>query len=183
MSASSQHESAKHQPTESTPSGGAAGGVPWYRRIGPGLITACVVIGPGSILTSSTVGRDNGYGMLWIVVVSVVFMLVYMTMGARLGVIADKPPAELIRDRAGHWLAVLVGVSVFFISAAFQSGNNLGVGAAFEAYVDNKWAVAGMVLAFNAVAIAFLFAFSQRVQGDRKADDGVCRIDAVEFSL
>ena len=25
---------------------------PWHRRIGPGLITACVVIGPGSVLTS-----------------------------------------------------------------------------------------------------------------------------------
>ena len=23
----------------------------WYQRIGPGLITACVVIGPGSIMT------------------------------------------------------------------------------------------------------------------------------------
>ena len=63
---------------------------PWYRRIGPGLITACVVIGPGSILTSSTVGANKGYSMLWIVVVSVVFMLVYMTMGAKLGVVYQR---------------------------------------------------------------------------------------------
>ncbi len=60
----------------------------WYRRIGPGLITACVVIGPGSIMTSSTVGANKGYSMLWIVVVSVVFMLAYMTMGAKLGAVS-----------------------------------------------------------------------------------------------
>ena len=37
---------------------------PWYSRIGPGLITACVVIGPGSIMTSSKIGANDGYAML-----------------------------------------------------------------------------------------------------------------------
>jgi NRAMP (natural resistance-associated macrophage protein)-like metal ion transporter len=132
---------------------------PWYTRIGPGLITACVVIGPGSILTSSTVGANNEYSMLWVVWVSVLFMLVYMTLGAKLGVVAAQAPCDLIREKAGKWLAVLVGICVFFISAAFQSGNNLGVAAAFEAFVDSKLLVAGLVILFNAVAISFLFAF------------------------
>jgi manganese transport protein len=132
---------------------------PWYTRIGPGLITACVVIGPGSILTSSTVGANKGYSMLWIVVVSVMFMLAYMTMGAKLGVIAGASPCDLIRKKAGRWLAILLGCCVFFISAAFQSGNNIGVAAAFEAFVDSKAIVAILVVAFNAVAITFLFAF------------------------
>ncbi len=56
----------------------------WYQRLGPGLITACVVIGPGSILTSSNVGAHNGYSMFWVVVTSVIFMLVYMSLGAKL---------------------------------------------------------------------------------------------------
>ncbi|MHC4878463.1 MAG: Nramp family divalent metal transporter [Planctomycetota bacterium] len=137
---------------------------PIYKRIGPGLITACVVIGPGSILTSSTVGANNGYSMLWVVVVSVIFMMVYMTMGARLGVVASAAPGDLIREKAGNWLSILVGLCVFFISAAFQSGNSLGVGAAFESFFDNPNVVAGMVVLFNAVAIAFLFAFRNLYQ-------------------
>lgn len=132
---------------------------PWYSRIGPGLITACVVIGPGSILTSSTVGANNEYAMLWVVWVSVVFMLVYMTLGAKLGAVAHAAPCDLIREKAGSWLAILVGVCVFFISAAFQSGNNLGVAAAFEAFIDSETAVAWLVVLFNAVAISFLFLF------------------------
>ncbi|MGB7328609.1 MAG: Nramp family divalent metal transporter [Rubripirellula sp.] len=132
---------------------------PWYRRVGPGLITACVVIGPGSIMTSSTVGANKGYSMLWVVVVSVTFMLVYMTMAAKLGAVSRLSPGDLIRKKAGRPLAVSVGLIVFFIAAAFQSGNNIGVAAAFETFVDSKAIVAGLVVAFNAIAITFLFAF------------------------
>lgn len=132
---------------------------PWYRRIGPGLITACVVIGPGSIMTSSKIGANDEYAMLWVVVVSVAFMLLFMTLGAKLGVVADRAPGDLIRRKAGAWLAILVGAGVFFISAAFQSGNNIGVAAAFEAFVESKIVVAGMVVLFNGLAISFLFVF------------------------
>lgn len=132
---------------------------PWYKRIGPGLITACVVIGPGSILTSSNEGANKGYSMLWVVIVSVAFMLVYMTLGAKLGAVAKLAPGDLIRQKAGRWLAILLGFCVFFISAAFQSGNNIGVAAAFEAFGVSQYTVVGLVVIFNLVAITFLFAF------------------------
>ncbi len=132
---------------------------PWYKRIGPGLITACVVIGPGSIMTSSSVGANSGYSRLWVVLVSVLFMLVYMTLGAKLGAVANESPCDLVRRKAGSWLAVLVGLCVFFISAAYQSGNNIGVAAAFEAFVDSPRLVAALLVLFNAIAITFLFAF------------------------
>lgn len=132
---------------------------PWYRRIGPGLITACVVIGPGSIMTSSKIGANDQYSMLWVVVASVAFMLLFMTLGAKLGVVAGEAPGDLIRRKAGKWLAVLVGLGVFFISAAFQSGNNIGVAAAFEAFIDSKPLVTSLIVLFNGLAIGFLFAF------------------------
>lgn len=132
---------------------------PWYQRIGPGLITACVVIGPGSILTSSKVGANEGYSKLWIVLASVAFMLVYMTLGAKLGAVAKTSPGNLIRQKAGRWLAIMLGCCVFFISAAFQSGNNLGVAAAFEAFIGSKWIITGLIVGFNLLAVSFLFAF------------------------
>lgn len=139
--------------------GSLHGGRPWYTRLGPGLITACVVIGPGSIMTSSKIGANDGYAMLWFVAVSVAFMTVYMTLGAKLGAVAADAPCDLIRRKAGSWLAILVGIGVFFISAAFQSGNNIGVAAAFEAFVDSKTTVAFLVVLFNGLAISFLYAF------------------------
>ena len=125
----------------------------WHESIGPGLITACVVIGPGSILTSSKVGAAHGYSLCWVVGVAVFCMMVFVTLGARLGTVATQSPAALIADRAGRPLAILIGLSVFFISGAFQFGNNLGVDAAFARYFDFDYTI----VAFNALALAFVF--------------------------
>lgn len=156
---------------------------PWYKSIGPGLITACVVIGPGSIMTASNIGANDGYTRLWVVVLSVVFMLTYMTLGARLGVVATDPPCDLVRKHAGNWLAYLLGFCVFFISAAFQSGNNIGVAAAFEAFIDSKWVVSGLVVLFNAVAISFLFAFKNLYKVVERLMMGFVALMLVSFAV
>ncbi len=126
-----------------------------FRSLGPGLVTACVVIGPGSILTSSKVGAAEGYSKVWVVVLAVVFMMTYTSMAARLGVVTQESTSGLIARRIGRWLAVLIGLGVFFISAAFQFGNNLGVHSALTTYIRfDYW-----VVLFNALTLAFLFGF------------------------
>lgn len=127
----------------------------WWQRIGPGLVTACVVIGPGSILTSSKLGSVNGYSMIWVVLVSVIFMLVYTSLGAKLGAVTNESTCTLLAQNVGRPLTILIGCGVFFISAAYQFGNNLGVHSALENYTDFKY---GIVI-FNAISIAFLFGF------------------------
>lgn len=156
---------------------------PWYRRIGPGLITACVVIGPGSILTSSNIGANDEYSMIWVVVISVAFMMLFMTLGAKLGAVASDSPCDLIRAKAGKWLALLVGLGVFFISAAFQSGNNIGVAAAFEAFVENKFFVTAMVVAFNALAISFLFVFKDMYRMLERAMSAFVALMLLSFAI
>lgn len=161
---------------------------PWYTRIGPGLITACVVIGPGSILSSSKVGANNEYSMLWVVVLSVIFMLTYMTLGAKLGVVNPKSTGDLLREKAGSWLSILVGCTVFFISAAYQSGNNIGVAAAFEAFLDKddpnfSIIVVGLMVAFNVVAISFLFAFKNLYKALEKLMMGFVGLMLVSFAI
>ncbi|TWT47105.1 Divalent metal cation transporter MntH [Thalassoglobus neptunius] len=156
---------------------------PWYYRIGPGLITACVVIGPGSITTSSSVGANNGYSMLWIVVVSVAFMMLYMTLGAKLGVVADRSAGDLIRKHAGSWLAILVGCCVFFIATAYQSGNNFGVASAFEAFSDSKEVIVGLIVAFNAIALMFLFAFKDLYRMLERLMMGFVGLMLVSFAI
>lgn len=132
-----------------------------FRSIGPGLVTACVVIGPGSILTSSKVGSVEGYSKIWVVVIAVFCMMVYMTLGVKLGVVAQQSPGDLTAKRAGRWLAVLVGLGVFFISAAYQFGNNLGVYSALTTYVNLDYR--GLLL-INAIALAFVFGFRNLYQ-------------------
>ena len=127
----------------------------WYHRLGPGLITACVVIGPGSILTASKTGATYGYAMNWVVVVAVLFMMAYTTVSARLGVVTTQTTGTILAQRAGRWLAVLIGVAVFFIASAFQFGNNLGVHSAVQPF----WPSIIPLLLLNALTLCFLFAF------------------------
>jgi Mn2+/Fe2+ NRAMP family transporter len=129
----------------------------WYQRVGPGLITACVVIGPGSITTSSQVGAKYGYSTLWLVVMSVILMLTFMTMGARLGVVAGVSPGSLLARHGSRPF-------IFFMAAAFQFGNNLGIYAAMAEFEPLISKVPGLklpylVVLFNALAISFLFVF------------------------
>ena len=130
------------------------------KRIGPGLIMACVVIGPGSILTSSKLGAEHGYGMLWIVPVALVFMLTYVTLGAKLGLVLRQSPGSLLTKEVGRWLAILIGLCVYFIASAFQFGNNLGVHSAFAPLLKDKplWLSDVLLIGMNSLALLFLFA-------------------------
>ena len=109
--------------------------------------------------------------MLWIVIVAVVFQMTFMTLASRLGCIETHSMGDLIRERGRKDLAIAVGLSVFFISAAFQSGNNIGIAAVFEslfagdqAQENNQFLISLLVILFNACAIIFLFAFRNLYQ-------------------
>lgn len=59
---------------------------------------------------------------------------------------------------------MVVGLGVFFIAASFQFGNNVGVHAAMAEFEESLLVVPGLklwhlVVLFNALALAFLFAF------------------------
>jgi len=105
---------------------------PWYKRLGPGLITAAVVLGPGSIVSSSTAGAKAGYGLVWMLVLSAVVMATFTSMGARIGCALEESFLQHLAKRWGRPIAALTGFSAFFVAAGFQFGNNLGVAVAME---------------------------------------------------
>ena len=106
---------------------------PWWRSIGPALITACVVFGPGSLLISSKVGATYGYELLWLLILTGVLMGTYVTMGARIGVVGGATPCTLVAERLGRPVAAVIGINLCLICTAFQFSNNLAVIAAADA--------------------------------------------------
>ena len=111
------------------------------RSIGPASITASVVLGPGSILTSSKVGTEFGYSMIWVLASAAILMWSMTALSARLGVTLDGTLCDELTNRAGRPFAVLVGVSLFLIAACFQFSNNIGIVAAFEPFLPKESAV------------------------------------------
>lgn len=122
------------------------------RRIGPGLITASVVLGPGSIVSASRAGAETGYSLLWVVLCSGLLMAAYTSMGARLGcALGETTPLA----RVPRWFAVLVGLSSFLVCTGFQFGNNLGVAMAMNRLIGLPlWL---WPLLFTAASLVFLF--------------------------
>ena len=105
---------------------------PWYRSVGPALITACVVFGPGSLLISSNIGARHGYDLLWMLLITGVLMGTYTTMAARIGVVGGRTPCTLLAERLGRPVAAIVGINLCLICTAFQFSNNLAVAAAAD---------------------------------------------------
>jgi len=127
----------------------------FFTRLGPGLVVACVCIGPGSILTSSKVGATSGYSKLWVVAGSVVFMMAYTMLAMKLGVVTQQSACSLLAKVGGRPLSLLIGSLVCFIAAAYQFGNNLGVHSALNDFFPNPY----WIVLFNGLALAFLFGF------------------------
>lgn len=102
------------------------------KSLGPGFIIASVVLGPGSITVASRIGSEFGYAFLWVIVISIVFMITYTSMASRFGVVNSKSMLQSMADTYGRWFAIVIGISAFLASSSFQFGNNLGIGIGME---------------------------------------------------
>ena len=149
--------------------------LPWWRSIGPALITACVVFGPGSLLISSNVGARHGYELLWLLLLTGLLMGTYMTTAARIGVVGGATPCTLVAQRLGRPIAAVIGINLCLICTAFQFSNNIAVAVAADAlgvaclFGDpqqmsdrTKHIIdSGVLLIFNGVIIALIFTLKQ----------------------
>jgi len=127
----------------------------FFKSLGPGFIVAAVILGPGSITTSTKIGSTLGYDFLWVILIAAVSMAVYSNMSARFGVLHEESILGVIAKKYGRWFAMIIGLSSFLAALSFQFGNNLGVGMGMETLtgVDAKiWP-----LIFTPLAIVLIF--------------------------
>jgi len=166
----------------------------WLRSVGPAIIVASVVLGPGSILTSSKVGCQYGYSMLWVLMTATVLMIAMVALGARLGVGLESTLCDELAKRCGRPFTALVGITLFLVVASFQSSNNIAVVASLEPFFTAEKPIAtvqgpspttsstknssiksqtlekkrlfsiAILLAFNGLIIATLYGFKKLYQ-------------------
>jgi Mn2+/Fe2+ NRAMP family transporter len=109
---------------------GQRGGL--WRNLGPGLITAAVVIGPGTITITSKIGATAGMSLVWALVATASFMMVFTAMSARMGILNQESILSLVARHYGRWLAILIGCLAFAVCAGFQSSNYIACSTALE---------------------------------------------------
>ena len=130
--------------------------VRWWRSVGPAIITACVVLGPGNLLINSNIGAEYGYELLWLLVLTGVLMGTYLTMAARIGVVGGATPCTLVAQRIGRPFAALIGINLCLICTTFQFSNNLAVAAAAKALLP-KLGTETVLIGLNGLIIIFIF--------------------------
>ncbi len=95
--------------------------------IGPAIIVAAVVLGPGSILTSSRVGAQQGLVGIPIILAASTLMMAMVILATRLGAACEHSLCTELAHRLGRPVSVAIGVVLFLLVAIFQSSNNLAV--------------------------------------------------------
>lgn len=132
------------------------------RQIGPAIVVAAVVLGPGSITTSTKVGAAFGYHMLWLMVTLLILLVGVASLASWLGATLEKSLCRELSDRLGKWAGWVIGISFFLIVAGFQSSNNMAVIAGIEPLIGEgkklpTSAIVGLLLAVNLCIIGILF--------------------------
>jgi len=160
---------------EQSETSGLERSVPWWRTIGPALITACVVLGPGSLLVSSNIGAKYGYELVWLFALTGILMGTYVIMAMRIGVIGGATPCTLVAEHLGRPFAAVIAINLCLIAATFQFGNNLAAATAINSLgivglfgnpeqmsEQTKLLInCGVLLAINSLIIIFLFTTTQ----------------------
>ncbi len=158
--------------TTDTPDAGRA---PWWRSIGPALITACVVFGPGSLVISANVGATYGFNLLWLVALAGLLMGTFMTMSARAGVTAGATHFTILAGEVGRPFAALLGVVLCLTCASFQFSNNLAIALAVGAFAPEGHVLAVQIAAMAALNLALII-FLFRAQHIFKSLEGVMKV-------
>lgn len=127
----------------------------FFKKIGPGIITAALVFGPGSLTINTKLGAEFGFALIWVILLAVIFMISYTNLSARIGVSSSISLMQLIRDHWGKYVAILIGLGIFLITASFQAGNTIGAGLAFAELFNTS--TAPWILFFSSMALIMLF--------------------------
>jgi Mn2+/Fe2+ NRAMP family transporter len=131
----------------------------FIHALGPGIITAALVLGPGTLTVASKLGSQFQYQLLWLILLSTFFMIVFTTMAARYGFYIKTTLIESIRNRYGKFTSAIIGGSIFIVSASFQAGNSIGAGLAAASIFQTKPEPWIIIFAFIAIITLFFRSF------------------------
>jgi len=125
------------------------------RFIGPGIITAALIFGPGSLIITSKLGSSFQYRLLWIVVISTFFMIIFTLMSAKIGLAVNRSMMQIIRMKYGRVISFLIGICIGGVTLSFQTGNAIGAGLAVGGLFGSS--PAPWIIFFSLFAIILLF--------------------------
>ncbi len=116
------------------------------KRIGPGIILAGVVIGPGNITTSAMMGANYGYTMIWLIIPIIMMGITFMLTCYRISMLTGMPTIHAIRHYYGNAAALITGVATFLSCFFFTMGNITGSGTGLNLITGINWKIGSLFM-------------------------------------
>lgn len=113
----------------------------WKRRLlialaimGPGLITAVADNDAAGISSFSMAASTFGYRILIVLIPTMILLAVTQEIGARIAIVAEKGLADLIRERYGIRIAIVMYSLLFFVNLVVVVMDVAGLKAALSIF-------------------------------------------------
>ena len=107
--------------------------------MGPGLITASADNDASGIATYSMAGSFYGYGFLWAIIWVTVGEVVTQEMAARMGAVTGKGLTDLIRERFGVRIALMVVVGLILANLGTTAAQFAGIAVSGELFGVSRY--------------------------------------------
>ena len=126
------------------------------RRIGPGLILASAIVGSGELIATTVLGAENGYTLLWLILVSCAIKVVVQNELGRYVIgtgetaleAFNRVPGPRLRVSWVVWLWFVMVVMVMFAIGGMMGAISEVLNTIFPSISINAWVwVVGVVTA------------------------------------
>lgn len=107
--------------------------------LGPGIIAANAGNDAGGIATYSSIGAKYGYSLLWVFGPMILSLIVVQEMCVRMGVVTGQGLADLIRERFGVRLTVIVMLALVVANSGVIISQFVGVAQASELFGISRY--------------------------------------------
>jgi NRAMP (natural resistance-associated macrophage protein)-like metal ion transporter len=107
--------------------------------LGPGIIVSMVDNDAGGIATYSAAGARYGYGIIWVMIPTVLLLFMVQEMNARMGIVTGKGLASLIRERFSLRLTALIMVAMIAANFSNAVSNFAGIAASSELFGVSRY--------------------------------------------
>ena len=132
--------------------------------MGPGIITASVDQDAGGITTYTLAGAQYGYRLLWSLAFIGLALAVVQEMGTRMGVVSGKGLAELVRERFGVRVTLLIMGVLTLANLANTVSEFAGVAASLQLFGVSPFVAAPLAaLLVSALVVRGTYAAVERI--------------------
>jgi len=107
--------------------------------MGPGIVSGASDNDPAGIVTYIQIGATTGFGLLWLMALSTVMMYYLEEISSRLGVVAKKGIAHIVRTHYGPGVSLIVVVPLLVSNIISIGADLAGTGAALELVTGIHW--------------------------------------------